>query len=63
MTPEPCRHPNRAEGVVDLDISRKDDSADGIYTTPVCMSICEDCGRIELSALLPHFLCDWLRRN
>ena len=63
MAPEPCGHSKRAEGVVDLDFARPDDSGDSIYTASVSMSICEDCGQIELYAVFHHSLCDWLRRT
>jgi hypothetical protein len=63
MAPEPCRHPNRTGGVVKLDFARQDDSSDGIYTASVALSICEGCGQIEVYALFPHLLCDWLKRS
>lgn len=62
MTQEPCRHPRRVTGVVELDFARPDDSDKGVYTAGVSVGICEDCGHIELYALFHHLLLDWLRK-
>src|SRR5438128_5405664 len=40
MAPEPCQHPNRVKGVVELDFARQDDSGDPIYTAPVSVGVC-----------------------
>ena len=53
MAPEPCQHPNRVKGVVELDFARQDDSGDPIYTAPVSVGVCEDCGHVELYAVSP----------
>jgi len=51
MAPEPCQHPNRVRGVVELDFVRQEESDDAIYTAPISVAICEDCGHIELYAM------------
>jgi hypothetical protein len=63
MAPEPCQHPNRVRGVVELDFVRQEDSDDSIYTAPISVAICEDCGHIELYAMFHQLLCDWLRKG
>ena len=63
MAPEPCQHPNRVKGVVELDFARQDDSGDRIYTAPVSVGVCEDCGHIELYAMFHQLLRDWLRKS
>jgi len=63
MAPEQCQHPNRVRGVVELDFARREDSGDPIYTAPVSVDICEDCGYIELYAMFYQLLRDWLRKS
>jgi hypothetical protein len=54
MALEPCQHARRARGVVDLDFARQD--GDGICTARVSVGLCEDCGHIELYALVHQLL-------
>ena len=62
MTPESCRHPRRAMGVVELDFARPDSSDKLYYTARVSVGVCGDCGHIELYAQFHQFLTDWLRK-
>jgi len=57
------QHPNRVKGVVELDFARQDDSGDPIYTAPVSVGVCEDCGHVELYAMFHQLLRDWLRKS
>jgi hypothetical protein len=63
MAMEPCQHPHRVRGVVELDFARQDDSDDGIYTARISVGVCEDCGHIELYAQFHELLGDWLKKN
>jgi len=63
MAPESCQHPKRVRGVVELDFARQDDPGNAIYTAPVSVGVCEDCGHIELYAMVHQLLCDWLRKS
>ncbi len=63
MVPQNCQHPNRVRGVVELDFSRPEAPDHPVYSGAVNMSVCEDCGHVELYAKFHHELCDWLRKS
>jgi len=61
MAPEKCIHPNRASGVVELDISRTPDRA--VYSVEVAVGMCRECGHVEFYAKAHNALCDWLTKR
>lgn len=61
MAAEPCKHPSRTSGVVELDISRTPDRA--VYSVEVSIGVCEQCGHVEFHAKSYHALCDWLTKR
>jgi hypothetical protein len=62
MSTEQCTHANRIPAKMELDLTRPSESKIG-HSTPVNILICRDCGRIELFAALPDFLCAWLLKE
>lgn len=63
MAPEECQHSQRVGGVVNLDFARPDAPDGPMYSGTVSVSVCEECGHIELYAKPHHMLCDWLRKT
>jgi hypothetical protein len=62
MSAEPCNHLNQIPARTDLDLMRPSESKKA-HSTPIDLLICVDCGRIELFAALPEFLCAWLKEQ
>ena len=61
MPLERCQHPTRVNGAVELDFTRPGTSEGPAYSGSVSLAVCEECGHIELYALLQRELCAWLK--
>ncbi len=62
MSADKCTHTNRIPARMDLDLMHPSESKK-VQSTPISLLICADCGRIELFAALPEFLCAWLKKQ
>ena len=62
MLVEKCHHARRIAAKLDMDFTRPSESR-APYSAQVSVLICEVCGHIELYAVLPRLLCDWLEER
>jgi len=62
MSTNKCRHTNRIAAKMDLEFSRPSEPK-ALYTAPVSVLICGECGHIEFHAALPRLLGDWLEER
>jgi hypothetical protein len=58
-----CEHSNRVRGAVELDFSRLGTADHSIYSVEISVSVCEECGHVELHAKSHRALCDWLKAS
>ena len=63
MALETCKHSNRVSGVMELDFSRQHVPNGPVYSGTVSVSICEECGQIELYGMFHDELCHWLKQS
>ena len=52
-----CEHPSKVTAAVEFHFARKSAGNGDLYSTPVSVSGCGDCGQLEFH----RQLCDWLR--
>jgi hypothetical protein len=61
MADQECQHLRTVTGMVELDFARPSSPNAPLYTAPLSVSICEDCGHTEFWAKSHTMLCTWLK--
>jgi hypothetical protein len=61
MAVEKCQHLKTVTGMVELDFARPSSPNTPLYTAPLSISVCEDCGHMEFSGKSHKLLCMWLK--
>ena len=56
-----CQHRHTARGILHFDFARLSEPEHPQYSAPVRVSVCEECGYIQLHAESQRQLCNWLR--
>jgi hypothetical protein len=63
MAVEKCQHLKTVTGMVEIDFARPSSPGVPLYTAPLSISICEDCGHMEFWGQSHAMLCAWLKGN
>ena len=55
-----CSHQRRVKGIVQMEVGRPASPDAPVYSAAIVLSVCEDCGQVELYAEYFPALCKWL---